>query len=98
MKGLNVGFNGSRFHAFPWPVMNVSQGQNVVIHVVNNDTAQAHGFSIRHFLDSGIIVNPGQCHDVRFTASSTGSFTVFCQIFCTIHFPWMQNGQLNVNL
>jgi heme/copper-type cytochrome/quinol oxidase subunit 2 len=95
-EGLNVGYNGSRNHPFPWPVMNVSLGQNVVIHVVNNDT-QAHGFSIIHFLDSGIVVSPGQCYDVRFTANAIGNFTVFCQIFCTIHNPWMQNGRLNVN-
>ena len=95
-EGLNVGYNGSRYHSFPWPVMNVSLGQNVVIHVVNNDS-QAHGFSIIHFFDSGIVVSPGQCYDVRFTANTIGNFTVFCQIFCTIHFPWMQNGRLNVN-
>ena len=95
-EAINVGYNGSRYHTFPWPVMNVSLGQNVVIHVVNNDS-QAHGFSIIHFLDSGIIVSPGQCYDVRFTASTIGNFQVFCQIFCTIHFPWMQNGRLNVN-
>ena len=95
-EGLNVGYNGSRNHSFPWPVMNVSLGQNVVIHVVNNDT-QAHGFSIIHFFDSGVVVSPGQCYDVRFTANTIGNFTVFCQIFCTIHSPWMQNGRLNVN-
>ena len=95
-EGINVGYNGSRYHPFPWPVMNVSLGQNVIIHVVNNDT-QAHGFSVMHFLDSGIVVSPGQCYDVRFTANTMGNFAVFCQIFCTIHYPWMQNGRLNVN-
>ena len=96
-QGLNVGFNGSKFHSFPWPVMNVSVGQNVVIHVVNNDTSQAHGFTVTHFFDSGTIVNPSGCYDVRFAANTPGSFAVFCQIACTIHFPWMQNGQLNIN-
>ncbi len=96
-EGFNVGFNGSKYHSFPWPVMNVSMGQNVVIHVVNNDTAQPHGFSIAHFLASGIIVSPGECYDVRFSANALGPFIVRCQIFCTIHSPWMQNGQLNVN-
>ncbi len=23
-EGFNVGFNGSKYHSFPWPVMNVS--------------------------------------------------------------------------
>ena len=95
-EGFNVGYNGSRYHPFPWPVMNVSLGKNVVIHLVNNDT-QAHGFSIIHFFESGIVVSPRECYDVRFTANSLGNFTVFCQIICSIHFPWMQNGRLNVN-
>ena len=96
-EGLNVGYNGSRYHAFPWPVMNVSLGQNVIIHVMNNDTTQPHGFAITHFLDSGITVRPGECYDVRFSANTLGPFTVFCNIFCTIHSPWMQNGRLNVD-
>jgi heme/copper-type cytochrome/quinol oxidase subunit 2 len=95
-EGINVGYNGSRYHPFPWPVINVSLGQNVVIHLVNNDT-QAHGFSIIHFFESGIVVSPRECYDVRFTANTMGNFTVFCQIICSIHRPWMQNGRLNVN-
>ena len=95
-EGINVGYNGSRYHPFPWPIMNVSLGQNVVIHLVNSDT-QAHGFSIIHFFESGIIVSPRGCYDVRFTANTIGNFTVFCQIICSIHSPWMQNGRLNVN-
>ena len=96
-EGINVGYNGSRYHPFPWPVMNVSVGQNVVIHVVNNDT-QAHGFSVIQYFERGIVLSPGDCYDVRFTANTLGSFTVFCQIICSIHNPWMLNGRLNVNL
>jgi heme/copper-type cytochrome/quinol oxidase subunit 2 len=95
-QGINVGYNGSRYHPFPWPVMNVSLGQNAVIHLVNNDT-QAHGFTIMHFFESGIVVAPRECYDVRFTANTIGNFTVFCQIICSIHNPWMLNGRLNVN-
>jgi hypothetical protein len=95
-EGVNVGFNGSGNHPSPWPVMNVSLGQNVVIHVVNNDTSQAHGFTVSHYFDRGVTLHPGDCYDVSFVASQTGSFTVFCNIFCTIHI-FMQNGRLNVN-
>jgi len=95
-EGFNVGFNGSKYHSEPWPVMNVSLGQNVVIHVVNNDTSQAHGLSISHYFDSGLTLSPGECSDVRFVASQPGSFNVFCNIFCTIHI-FMQSGRLNVN-
>jgi len=95
-EGFNVGFNGSKYHPEPWPVMNVSLGQNVVIHVVNNDTSQAHGLSISHYFDGGLTLSPGECSDVRFVASQLGSFNVFCNIFCTIHI-FMQSGRLNVN-
>ena len=96
-EGLNVGYNGSKYHPIPWPVMNVSLGQNVIIHVINNDTTNpAHGFAITNYFDSGVSLRSGECHDVRFTANQPGSFTVFCNIYCTIHLI-MQNGRLNVN-
>src|SRR5947209_16322948 len=43
-QGLNVGFNGSRYHSLPWPIMNVTTGQTFSIHLINNDTTQSHGF------------------------------------------------------
>ncbi len=95
-EGLNVGFNGSRYNGTPWPVVNVTLGQSVIIHVVNNDTTQSHGFAITHYFDSGVTLRPGECYDVKFTANQAGSFNVFCNIFCTIH-VYMQNGRLNVN-
>ena len=98
-EGVNVGFNGSAYHAAPWPVMNVTRGENVLIHVINNDTAEAHGFQITHYFDQGIGqagLAPGKCYDVTFTANQAGSFQVFCNIFCTIHLT-MQYGRLNVN-
>lgn len=95
-EGFKVGFNGSKYHPSPWPVMNVSLGQNVLIHVWNNDSSQAHGFSIVRYFVSGLSLSPGECFDVRFMASQLGSFNMFCQIFCTIHL-FMQSGRLNVN-
>lgn len=95
-EGMNVGFNGSAYHSGQeWPEMNVSLGQNVIIHVINNDTSQAHGFQITHYFDQGLKAAPGKCYDVRFVATQLGSFLVFCQIFCTIHLT-MQYGRLNV--
>jgi heme/copper-type cytochrome/quinol oxidase subunit 2 len=80
-------------------VMNVTVGQSVFIHVINNDT-QAHGFQIVHYYDQGIGgtsgLAPGQCFNVSFTASQLGSFQVRCDIFCTIH-AYMLSGMLNVN-
>jgi len=100
-EGLNVGYNASKAHGAsasnPWPVMNVSLDQNVIIHIINNDT-QAHGFQVTHYFDQGLGgLAPGKCYDVRFTANALGSFIVRCDITCSIHFPYMQYGQLNVS-
>lgn len=98
-EGDNVGFNGSRFQPSPWPVMNVTLGQNVIIHVINNDSVEAHGFQIATYFNQGLGqagLAPGKCFDVRFTATIAGSFMVRCDIFCAIH-QFMLDGQLNVN-
>ncbi len=102
-EGQNIGFNASKAHGVsstnPWPVMNVTLGQKVIIHLINNDT-QAHGFQIFHYFDQGLGsagLAPGTCYDVTFTANTLGTFTVRCDIFCTIHSPYMQYGELNVN-
>lgn len=79
--------------------MNLTLGQSVIIHVINNDT-EAHGFLIVRYFESGINgvsgLAPGSCYDVKFTANVQGSFAVECNIFCTIH-QYMLYGQLNVN-
>jgi hypothetical protein len=103
-EGQNIGYNGSLAHGVsssnPWPVMNVTFNQSVIIHVINNDS-QAHGFTIDHYFVQGIGgqagLAPGKCFDVRFQANIQGTFWVKCNIFCTIHFPYMQYGQFNVN-
>lgn len=98
--GANFGFNGSRYHPqFAGPIMNVTQNQTVIIHVINNGS-EAHGFQVVHYFDQGIGgtggLAPGMCFDVRFTAAQLGSFAVRCDIFCSIH-QFMLNGVLNVN-
>jgi len=94
-QGANVGFNGSKYHSLPWPIVNTTQGQTVFIHVINNDPTQPHGFAITHYLDSGITLRPGECYNLTFTANQAGNFTMFCNIFCTIH-VYMQDGRLSV--
>ncbi len=94
-EGMNVGFNGSKFQSGSWPIMNVTMGRTVTIHVINNDTVQSHGFAIQHYF-TGFSLGPGTCSDVTFTANQSGSFLVYCNISCTIHL-FMQNGRLNVN-
>jgi len=97
-----AGFNDSISHGAPadnWPILNVSQGQTVTIVVCNSDM-QATGFQITHYDDSSnghpdLTLTPGQVVTVSFTASQTGRFYIYCEIFCSIHI-YMQSGLLNV--
>jgi nitrous oxide reductase len=94
-EGMNVGFNGSKFQSGSWPIMNVTMGTTVTIHVINNDTVQSHGFAIQRYF-GGFALGPGRCSDVTFATDQLGSFTVYCYISCSIHI-FMQDGKLNVN-
>lgn len=91
----SLGYNDSKDHASPWPVITVHCGQLVTIHVQNNDTAEPHGFQIDHYFDHGIPLVPGASYDVVFNATLLGSFRFFCIIVCVVH-QFMLNGQLNV--
>ena len=94
------GFNDSIDHGVPannWPVMTAKLGQNVTIVVCNADPTQAHGFQVDHYYDNSLIsIAPGQVLRVSFIASQAGSFRVYCQILCSVHWA-MQNGQLIVS-
>lgn len=95
------GFNDSKIHGLPWPIMNVTIGQTVLIHLVNCDNTEPHGFSIGlgqvPTYVPAVTVTPGHCLDVSFTANTMGTFIVQCTIFCTPHSPWMIDGKLYVN-
>src|SRR3989442_12132707 len=56
-EGMNAGFNGSKFQSGSWPIVNVTLGGNVTIHVTNNDTVQPHGVPIKHYF-SGFDLGP----------------------------------------
>jgi len=96
--GSITGFNDSKAHgapAKPWPIITVHQGQNVTVVVCNTDV-QPHGFQIAHyFANSAETLVPGQALRVSFIADQTGSYTIYCEIPCTVHFL-MQDGLLNV--
>jgi FtsP/CotA-like multicopper oxidase with cupredoxin domain len=94
-EAMNVGFNGSKFQSGSWPIINVTLGRTVTIHVINNDTVQSHGFVIQRYF-SGFSLGPGTCSDMTFTPDQSGSFLVYCNISCSIH-VFMQSGRLNVN-
>ena len=78
-----------------WPIITVEQGQNVTIVVCNIDV-QAHGFQVTHYDDQNeVTIVPGQVYRVSFVANQAGSFVIYCEIFCTIHWA-MQSGLLKV--
>lgn len=93
-----TGFNDSVDHGVPqspWPVIHVSRG-TVVNFTVYNEDKQAHGFQVSHYLDSPIeTVAPGQRVSFAIVANETGTFRIYCSIFCTVHWA-MQNGELVV--
>jgi cupredoxin-like protein len=94
----NLGYNdsiGNGAPVKPWPVITVRKGTTVNITACNTDR-QAHGFQIVHYLDSSIeTVLPGQVIRVSFVANKSGTYEIYCSIFCTVH-VYMQNGELVV--
>ena len=95
-----LGYNDSIDHGVPqdaWPVVEVRQGQNVTIVVCNADPSQPHGFQIDHYYDASLVaIAPGQVLTVNFVANEAGTFRIYCEIPCTIHWA-MQSGELVVN-
>ncbi len=93
-----TGFNDSADHGVPasaWPIVHVSKGTTVNFTVFNDDK-QAHGFQVSHYLDSPIeTIAPGQRVSFSFVANETGTFRIYCSIFCTVHWA-MQSGELIV--
>jgi len=88
--GHGVGPNDS------WPVLNVQMGQSVNVVVCNTDI-EAHGFQIYHYFDSHTVsIAPRQVIRVSFVANQAGTFRIYCSIFCVIHVPYMQYGELVV--
>lgn len=82
------GFNGSVVHGapkIPWPVITAHRGDTVKLLICNVDRVEAHGFAIDGYFDGGVTLRPGQTYSVTFTADKAGSFTIFCNVFCTVH-------------
>jgi len=91
------GFNNSVGHGapvHPWPVVLVHKGDMVRFVVCNHDETQPHGFAIRYYLDAGIAMAPNDAFQIVFQATQTGTFDIYCNIFCTIHV--YMRGQLVV--
>ncbi len=94
-----TGFNDSADHGVPstpWPVVHVAKG-TVVNFTVYNEDKQAHGFQVSHYLDTPIeTIAPGQKVSFTFVTNETGTFRIYCSIFCSVHWA-MQSGELVVS-
>jgi len=89
-----TGYNGSKSQTGPWPVVSVQRCDNVVFTVVNNDT-QSHGFAVASYSNAGLELVGGASQTLKFQATKTGQFKIYCTIPCSVH-PLMQNGLLTV--
>lgn len=91
------GYNDSKDHQAPWPVITVNRCDTVSIKITNTDT-QTHGFAIEFYAVRGTeIQGGGQSVSFQFLASKMGQFRMYCIVPCTVHLLYMQHGQLNVN-
>lgn len=82
------GYNDSIAHGAPlnpWPVVRVKLGDVVRFLVCNDDPTQPHGFAIQTYFNRGVAIMPGEAYRIEFTATLTGTFVLYCNIFCTVH-------------
>jgi hypothetical protein len=82
------GYNGSEHHIIPWPMLNATLRQDVMIDVWNNDT-QAHSFAITHYFEPGEYIQPNQSYSLTFQSCQSGSFTVYDPSFVTTY-PYLK--------
>ncbi|TMI47561.1 hypothetical protein E6H17_05685 [Candidatus Bathyarchaeota archaeon] len=89
----NNGFNDSIHRG--QPTIEFQRGDTVNILVCNLDPIQSHGFAIDHYFPTGVTLRPGEAYKVSFVAKEPGSFTIYCNVFCTVHA--FMKGRLVVN-
>lgn len=77
------GFNDSIHRG--QPTIESQRGDTVNILVCNLDPIQSHGFAIDHYFAAGVTLRPGEAYKVSFVARDPGSFTIYCNVFCTVH-------------
>lgn len=80
----------------PCPVVQVPTG-TLVNFTVRNIDKQAHGFQVQYYLESPVeVIAPGQSINVTFVANKPGTYRIYCDIPCTVHWA-MQSGELIVS-
>jgi len=73
-----INVQASKYSFYPDPIV-VKAGEK--IHIVATAVDVAHGFGLSEFgVDARI--EPGQENIIEFTAQKTGTFTVYCTVYC----------------
>ena len=67
------------------PNLQAYRGEVVNILVCNLDSVQSHGLAIDHYFPVGVVLRPGEAYKISFVANDSGTFTVYCNVFCTVH-------------
>ncbi len=88
------GYNDSKHHSAPWPLIQVHQGDTVRITVCNLDSVFAHGFEINTYVYP-VQLRPGESFSTSFVAVNSGNYSIYCTIFCPVH-QYMLDGLLSV--
>ncbi len=81
------GFNNSKAQITPSrlpTLLQFQKGETVNLIVCNFDTGM-HGFAITHYADAGVTLRVGESYKISFVAKDTGDFTIYCNIFCSLH-------------
>ena len=89
-----TGYNGSQSHIGSWPIVTVQRCDNVIFTVINNST-ESHGFAVASYSNAGLELVGGSRQTLKFQATKTGQFQIYCTIKCSVHYL-MLNGLLNV--
>src|SRR5436189_3907854 len=85
-----TGYNGSQSHFGSWPVVTVQRCDNVVFTVIN-DSTESHGFAVASYSNAGLELVGGARQTLKFQATKTGQFQIYCTIKCSVHYL-MLNG------
>ena len=88
------GYNDSKHHSHPWPLIQVHQGETVKIVVCNLDPVSSHGFEINNYVDP-VQLTAGQSFATTFVADRPGNYSMYCSIWCPVH-KYMLYGLLVV--
>lgn len=84
----NNGINNSIHRASPGTpaiTLTFQRGDTINILVCNLDAVQAHGFAVGHYFDRGVTLRPQDAYKISFIARDAGGFTIYCNVFCTVH-------------